>query len=241
MEKSMSLHVDPQNQFVRWPGGMLRSVSARTFFVDVPMEDGDHEAITTLLQMVKQRNLTSQLRKEYGGLATVPSRGFDDWKRKYVNNSLRPLGLTYRGDVPIEVFANLEVSFHTDAFAVSDSVFCVAVVAGPPRDLFFPQTGERYTLSPGKMALFDPALVHALLKVGAEKFDADVPKQVGVDDITVFLSAELYLRGEVRSKFDIQVVESGTSLPPEAHRPDMEDCISTTGLYRSRVRNLEAI
>ena len=232
----MSLHVDPQYQFVRWQGASLRSVSTRTFLVDTPMDEDDHERVATLLQTVRHRSLAAQLRKEYGGLATVPARTLDDWKRKYVNRTLEPLGLVYRADAPVEVFANLEVSFHTDAFSVSDSVFCVAVVAGPPRDLLFPQTGQRYTLSPGKMVLFDPALVHALLKVGDEEFNAEVPKQVGVDDITVFLSAELYLRDEVRSKFDIQILEPGTGLPPEAHRPDMEDCISTTGLYRSRIR-----
>lgn len=229
----------PDNQYVRWQRGQLRTVSRRTFYVEEGLSEEDLEVVTTLSAAASTGKMLSMLRQERGALAPIPSRKLDDWKRQYINRALTPLGLDFRSEVPIDIFANLDVGFHTDAFSVSDSVFCAAVIAGPPRDVVFPQLGLRYTLRPGSMVMFDPALTHALLTPGATTFNRDKPNSVRIEDVTLFLSAELYLSEALRQYFQIQLTEEGAALPVNAHRPDMEDCSMATGLYRSQQQQFQ--
>ena len=220
-------------QAVRWNGLRMRTVSDVTLRSSTTLTPEDRSAIALLRKTASSAASLRTLKGTgFGQIEEVSSRTLHNWKLDYVKRLLRPMRLVSALADSVEVFSSLNVGFHNDAYAVSSSMFCAAVIAGPARDVVFPHIGVRYTLEPGVMVAFDPALVHALLPVGAEVLPLERPAKIQEDDVTVFLSAELSLTPGVLKRFRLDSMDEAEARHQNLSRPDLASFCPQTGVLQ---------
>lgn len=218
-----------EKKIVRLSGSCVRTVSEVTLLSTTALTESDHLSIASLKDKLAGSNILRELKgSAFGQIQEVASRAVRNWKHEYLKRLLRPLRLINALEDSIEAFGSLDVGFHNDAFSVGSKMFCAAVLSGPRREVVFPQIGKRFALDVGSMIVFDPALTHALLSAGEQVLPDVRSNKVGLDDVTLFLSAELCLTPSVMKRFRLATMEECEA--GKVKRADLTSICPRTGL-----------